>query len=101
MNRDKWQETAEFPGVSDLAPYLTPESIMEMDDAFYKENVQPKFFYLTEDELWKWKVNVLCFMRNNYQSRYQPYIAAACDNENGKIRDMATLIHRELFEEAR
>jgi hypothetical protein len=38
-------------------------------------------------------------MRNNYQSRYQPNIAAACDNENGKIRDMALLIYHELFEE--
>lgn len=98
MNRGKWQETADFPGVADLAPNLTPENIMEMDEAFYKEKVQPKFFYLTEDELWKWKVNVLCFMRNNYQSRYQPYIVAACDNENVKIRDMALLIHRELFD---
>jgi epoxyqueuosine reductase len=99
MNRDKWQETAEFPGLSALAPYLTPENIMDMDDDFYKKNVQPKFFYLTEDELWKWKVNVLCFMRNNYKGRYQPYIAAACENGNEKIRDMATLIYRELFEE--
>jgi epoxyqueuosine reductase len=97
MNRGKWQESVDFPGVSELAPYLTPENIMEMDDAFYKENVQPKFFYVAEDELWKWKVNVLCFMRNNYQSSYQPYILAACENENDKIREMAFLIRSELF----
>jgi epoxyqueuosine reductase len=98
MNRDKWQEVAEFPGVLDLSPYLTPENIMEMDDTFYKKNVQPKFFYLTVDELWKWKVNVLCFMRNNYQSHYKPYVIAACKNENEKIRDMAKLIYSELYD---
>lgn len=98
MNKDKWQETAEFPGVSDLAPYLTPESILEMEHAFYRKNVQPKFFYLKEYELWKWKVNVLCFMRNNYRSSYRPSIAAACENENEKVRDMALVICRELYD---
>jgi len=41
---------------------------MEMDEAFYKEKVQPRFFYLTEDELWKWKVNVQPFPVNKRQS---------------------------------
>jgi epoxyqueuosine reductase len=92
MNRVKWQEVEDFPGLSDLAPTLTPESIMGMDEDFYKEKVQPKFFYLSPDELWKWKVNVLCFMRNNYQEKYKFYIIAACENENIKIREMAQSI---------
>ncbi len=82
----------------ELAPQLAPESIMEMDDDFYKQKVQPKFFYLTSEELWKWKVNALCFMRNNYKESYKPYIIAACVNENEKISEMAQLIRSELFQ---
>lgn len=92
MNKGKWQENEDFPGLSELAPALTPEKILEMDEDFYKEKIQPKFFYLTPDDLWKWKVNVLCFMRNNYKEEYRPYIIAACENENIKIREMARSI---------
>ncbi len=95
MNKGKWNETDEFPGVEELSAHLTPESIMEMDEAFYRQNIQPKFFYLTPEELWKWKVNVLCFMGNRYQEKYQPFIIAACESENQKIREMAELIRSE------
>lgn len=92
MNKGKWEEDCEFPGLSKLAPALTPESILNMEEAFYKDNVQPKFFYLSPEELWKWKVNALNFMGNNYQEEYKPYILAACENENEKIREMAQSI---------
>ncbi len=96
MNKGKWKETEDFPGVSDLAPSLTPEKIMEMDEAFYKQNIQPKFFYLNEEELWKWQVNALCFMQNNYQEKYKPYIIAACKSKNTKVGELARLIYNEL-----
>jgi epoxyqueuosine reductase len=101
MNKGKWNETEEFQGASELSPHLAPESIMEMEEPFYRSSVQPKFFYLTSEELWKWKVNALCFMRNQYQESYKPYIIAACENENEKIREMAQLICSELFGQKR
>jgi epoxyqueuosine reductase len=97
LNENKWEETEDFPGVAELSPYLTAENILRMEDKFYREKVQPKFFYLSLDDLWKWKVNALCFMRNNYKEEYKPYIMAACVNENVKTREMAQSIHRELF----
>lgn len=96
MNTGKWTEEDDFPGISELSPYLTPESILAIDEEFYKENIQPKFFYLSPDELWKWKVNALNLMRNNYKESYRPYIIEACENENEKIRDMAQLICIEM-----
>ena len=98
MNKGKWHETYDFPNVDELSKYLTPEKIMEMDEGYYQEQIQPKFFYLGLNDLWKWKINALSFMRNNYQSSYKPYILTACENENEKIRNMAQLIHRELFD---
>jgi epoxyqueuosine reductase len=97
MNKGKWKQKEEFPGLSQIAPYLSPENIMEMEEEFYKENIQSKYFYLGPDELWKWKVNVLNFMRNNYRESYKKYIIEACDNGNEKIRNMAKKIQEELF----
>ncbi|HBE76536.1 MAG TPA: Fe-S oxidoreductase [Firmicutes bacterium] len=96
MNKGKWQEVAEFPGLAELAATLTPENILNMDEDFYREKIQPKFFYLSPDELWKWKVDVLCFMRNHYTESYKPYIINACKNQNEKIREMASLVYHEL-----
>lgn len=96
MNRGKWKNEEEFPGLSDLAPSLTPESILSMEEDFYREKVQPKFFYLSEEELWKWKVDVLNYMRNNYKEDYRPYIIDASNSDHEKIREMAISICSEL-----
>jgi epoxyqueuosine reductase len=92
MNSKKFDENKEFPALLELAPFLSPERIMEMDEDFYRKNVQPKFFYLSPDDLWKWKVNVLCFMQNNYQESYKPYILEARSASHEKIREMANSI---------
>jgi epoxyqueuosine reductase len=97
MNKGKWQEAEEFPGLAELSDALTPEKILDMEESFYREKVQPKFFYLSPDELWKWKADVLCFMRNNYKDSYKPYIMKACQNENEKVREMAYSICSELY----
>lgn len=96
MNKGKWQEKENFPGLAELAPALTPENILQMQDDFYREKVQTKFFYLSPDELWKWKINVLSFMRNNYQEKYKHAILTACESDNEKIREMAQIIISEL-----
>ena len=96
MNKSKWEEAVDFPGVSELAPALTPESVMNLDEAYYQQHIQPKFFYLKPNELWKWKVNALNYMRNNYEDTYRPYITNAFDDSSEKVRSMARLISSEL-----
>lgn len=96
MNKGKRNESEEFLDLKELAPQLTPENILGMEESFYREKVQPKFFYLSPDELWKWKVNVLNYMSNNYKQDYKPYIINACNSQHEKIREMAMLICREL-----
>jgi len=96
MNHKKLSDEKEFPELSLLADSLTPERIMEMDEDFYRKNVQPKFFYLSPDDLWKWKVNVLCFMQNNYQESYKPYIVEANTASHDKIREMAHTVCQTL-----
>ncbi|URZ14401.1 epoxyqueuosine reductase [Clostridium felsineum] len=96
MNKGKWKGEEEFPGLKELTESLTPENILNMKEDFYRRKVQPKFFYLSEEELWKWKVDVLCYMRNNYKEDYKELIINECNNENSKISDMAYFICEEL-----
>lgn len=97
MNKGKWQETEDFPGLTELTPLLTPESILHLTEEVYREIVQPRFFYLSLEELWKWKVDALCYMRNNNPENYQPLLKQACNDENQKVREMAQSICEELL----
>jgi epoxyqueuosine reductase len=96
MNRGKWKEKDDFPDTLRLQYSLEPENIMHLKEDFYKQNIQPKFFYLSTEDSWKWKENVLNFMRNNYQESYKQYIKEACLDENDKISLMARMIWEEL-----
>lgn len=96
MNKGKWKDEEEFSGLEELVPSLIPENILNMEEDFYRNKVQPKFFYLSADDLWKWKVDVLCYMSNNYKESYKSLIINACNNENNKVREMACSICDEL-----
>lgn len=96
MNKGKWKGDEDFPGLEGLSSSLTPENILNMEENFYRERIQPKFFYLSQEDLWKWKVDALCYMRNNYKESYKPLIINSCNHENIKIREMACSICEEL-----
>ncbi len=96
MNHKKWKEEDEFPHEDEMLSMLTPENIMRMDEDYYKIHIQPKFFYLTPDDLWKWKINVLNFMNNNYLESYGQFIMEACEHKNEKISEFAKKIAVEL-----
>ncbi len=96
MNKGKWQETEDFPGLAELAPLLTPENILRMSEDVYRERVQPLFFYLSSEELWKWKVDVLCYMRNNSPESYRMLLIQACNDTHPKVQEMAQCICNEL-----
>lgn len=96
MNIGKWKDEEDFPGLSELVSTLIPENILSMKEEYYREKVQPKFFYLSSEELWKWKVDVLNYMRNNYKKDYEHHIKAACKSEHEKIREMAISICNQL-----
>lgn len=99
MNRGKWEAAKEFPGLAELAPELTPEKILAMGEIFYREEVQPKFFYLSGEELWKWKINVLCYLRNHDPERHRSEIAQARLDRHEKVRELADAVWHEVFED--
>lgn len=92
MNHKKWAAQEAFPGLTELAPSLTAEALLNMGEDFYRDKVQPKFFYLTADELWKWKVNALNFIKNHYQEQYRQLVLDALESPYPKVREMAESI---------
>ncbi|QIB68822.1 epoxyqueuosine reductase [Aminipila butyrica] len=97
MNKGKAQGTTDFPGLTELEPLLNPAYILAMTEKEYQEKIQPKFFYLRPDELWKWQVNVLWFMVNNGVEKYKEVLVAACSHEQEKVRALAQAMCGEFF----
>ena len=56
-----------------------------MDDAFFKSRVWPHMFYMSPNNLWKWKMNVARAMGNSLDDSYVPDLIRACE-ENGDDR---------------
>jgi epoxyqueuosine reductase len=96
MNAGKWEELEDGFDVAELAPRLSLEGILSLDEQFYREKVASHFFYIKPDELWKWKMNALNSMRNDYQEKFRPYILKALEDGHEKVREMARLVCNEL-----
>ena len=88
-NRNKWIETYTFPGLSDIGEMISLEKVLEMDYNILCNVIQPKFWYIEKENIWKWKVNAINAMLNNWEEIYRPYIKSATIDEVEMVRDMA------------
>lgn len=89
MNKKCWQGTEEFPALKELSRQISLEKILKMDYDFLEQVMQPKFWYIDKKDVWKWKVNAINVMVNNYQEQYKDSIYAACNDSHEKVREMA------------
>lgn len=89
MNKNRWQETEEFPNLQELSEQISLEKIIKMDYKFLEEVMQPKFWYIDKSSVWKWKVNAINVMVNDYKEQYKEHILYACNDSNPKVREMA------------
>lgn len=89
MNKNRWQETEEFPNLQELSEHISLEKIIKMDYKFLEEVMQPKFWYIDKSSVWKWKVNAINVMVNDYKEQYKEHILYACNDSNSKVREMA------------
>jgi len=86
----------EFPGVNKMSDKLSLEQIIDMDDEFYLNVIQPKFWYVRPDNIWVWKVNALNAMKNDHQQKYEPYIKKCLNDGNDRISEMAKWVCESL-----
>jgi len=91
-NLNKWRQTEVFPGLAELASAVTLESIVRMDDGRLIELLADKFFYIDRERIWRWKVNALNAMLNDYNVGYADTIKAAMGDPNEEVRSMAKFV---------
>lgn len=60
-----------------------------MDYAFLEQVIQSKFWYINKEDVWKWKVNAINAMVNEYKEQYKESIYDACNDSHAKVREMA------------
>lgn len=89
FNKNKWSEEEEFPGLEDLGTLISLEKIIEMDYEFLRNSMSFKFWYISKDDVWRWKTNAINAMLNNYNNSYDKHIDIACNDENKNVRKMA------------
>ncbi|MDW8801775.1 4Fe-4S double cluster binding domain-containing protein [Clostridium sp. A1-XYC3] len=89
MNKGSWRAAEEFPGLTELSEHISLEKILEMDYTFLEKVMQPKFWYIGKDDVWRWKTNAINAMVNDYKEQYGEYIRCASNDSNEKVREMA------------
>ncbi|WP_297424035.1 epoxyqueuosine reductase [Clostridium sp.] len=89
MNKNRWEGNEEFPFLEELSQNISLEKILKMDYDFLQNVMQPKFWYIPKDDVWKWKVNAINAMVNNYKEKYKESIHEACNDSHEKVREMA------------
>jgi epoxyqueuosine reductase len=89
FNKRAWKVEEDFPGLVELSAHLSLEKIVAMDYTTLRTLLPPKFWYIEEREVWRWKNNALNAMRNTYHEGYKPYIKMALHDPHENVRAMA------------
>ena len=99
FNVNRWEPLEEYPGLEELAALINLEQIVMMDENVLLERIQPKFWYVGPERIWKWRVNALNAMCNAYEDKYAAAIAHACGSENEKVREMGLWVREQVTKE--
>ena len=96
FNKDKWRGGRDFPGLHEIAEKLLPENIMAMSYSEMADTLGSKFWYISTDKLWKWKINALVSMSNRYEERYKKAIESGLTDEDKRVRKFAKSVCKKL-----
>jgi epoxyqueuosine reductase len=89
MNKDKWESRDIFPGLSDIERFLSPAAILNLSYEEIENRLATKFFYIKKDSLWRWRLNAINAMVNNYKDGYKTHIKNALDDRYEIVRATA------------
>lgn len=96
LNKNRWEEEGEFPGLDEFSKILTLKNLSEMDDDSFIQTIYPKLWYIEKDKLWLWRCNILRAMANSKNKDYIQYIQPALKHSNSNIREMAAWAYERL-----
>ncbi len=57
LNKGKWEDIESAPWLEEIAEYLWPEALAEMDEETYRNIVHPRFWYISKDNISRWRRN--------------------------------------------
>jgi len=64
-------------------------ALLHMDVTYFKNRIWPHMFYMSANNIWKWKMNVARAMGNSRDDSYLPdLICAWADNDDARTRGM-------------
>ena len=89
LNHGKWEPAEVFPQLNEIANELTLESLFRMTQSSYERIIQPRYWYISKEDLWIWKSNILRAMANSGEVGYHHLIKEACYDPNEHIQQMA------------
>ncbi len=65
-------------------------SLLHMDRAYFEAKIWPHMFYMSANDLWRWKMNVARVMGNSLDRKYVPdLIRAYSENDDVRVKGMA------------
>jgi epoxyqueuosine reductase len=75
--------------VAAKAKYFELSALLHMDRDYFTSKVWPHMFYMSPDDIWKWKMNVARVMGNSRDDRYIPELVRAFEeNSDERVRGM-------------
>ncbi|MGE5381238.1 MAG: epoxyqueuosine reductase [Methylocystaceae bacterium] len=83
------QELPLNPRAADREKRLALNSLLFMDEEFYREMIWPYMFYMSRRDLWRWKMNTARAMGNSGDESYVPQlIKAFAENADERVCGM-------------
>jgi epoxyqueuosine reductase len=76
--------------VVDKTPDFDLSKLLAMDAAYFESRVWPHMFYMSTEDLWRWKMNVARAMGNTRDQRYTADLVQALEtNDDHRVQAMA------------
>jgi epoxyqueuosine reductase len=75
--------------VAAMAEHFKLEKLLHMDNRYFKTHIWPHMFYIPEEDIWRWKMNVARVMGNSLDTIYVPeLIRAFRENTDQRVLGM-------------
>jgi epoxyqueuosine reductase len=83
------EEKESNPRVAAKAPNFDLASLLRMDKPYFTQNIWPHMFYMSADDLWRWKMNAARAMGNSLNPAYvSDLIRAFQENPDERVQCM-------------
>ncbi|MBU0992147.1 MAG: epoxyqueuosine reductase [Proteobacteria bacterium] len=71
------------------ASHFDLSSLLHMDTPYFKKNIWPHMFYMSENDIWRWKMNVARAMGNTNDPQYAGDLIQAFEkSEDDRVKGM-------------